>query len=239
MTDTLTPNYTKEELDSAKKELEQLTPEDLLNIKTRLSIAEDAVILPEAPSVAFMELRAPSGSKINLTVRAVSGQRAIDALAQAVAYARERYSMSTTGQPTSTAPLPMTEPPHEEYLPPLEGDIPPAVITNAPPMVTIAASAPYSAAQPTSVQGAPQPTLVDIAVESITRERKRDGKGDFLRVRGGKFGRYGVPCYAEKFPQGLDVSKMQYGIEFTQIPDFMKHATVVDEKPYHVVIFHS
>lgn len=238
MADTLTPNYTKEELDEAKKELEQLTPEGLLNLKTQLSIAEDAVTLPEAPSIAFMELRAPSGSKINLTVRAGTGKYALDALAQAVAYARERYGMSTTGQPMSNAPLPMNEINvmlDNEY-PPLPNEEPTNMVAGQPIPTTATITTPtinYSTSTPS------QPPLVEIAVESITRERKRDGKGDFLRVRGGKFVKFGVPCYAEKFPQGLDVSKMQYGIEFTQIPDFMKLATVVDEKPYHVVTFHS
>jgi len=224
MPDTITPNYTKEEIDNAKKELAAMKPEDLLNLQTELEIAQDAVELPEAPAIAFMELRAPSGSKINLTVRAGNGKLVLDSLASAVAHARDRYGMVTVGTPMSQAPVPMEQPP-------LPNDESPQVpLTSAPNTGT---------PQPTYVPITIQSSTIEIPVESLTRERKRDMKGDFLRVRGGRYTKFGVPCYPEHFPQGLDVTQMQYGVEFTNIPPSMKVAVVTDAKPYHVVNFHG
>lgn len=183
MTDELdNPIYSQEEINAARDELKNMTPEDLLALRGDLNRALNNATLPEAVSVCWTEVYTAKGGKINLTCRGVSGRQALDELADAMRYARDTYGM-TNLRPEA-----------------------PAIESSEPQYV------PVGDAQPT-INPVGNIKIDDIQITSITRERKRDGKGDFLRVKGGIYTRYGAPAYDNSYPQGFDISKLTYGIE--------------------------
>lgn len=177
------PIYSQEEINAARDELKNMTPEDLLALRGDLNRALNNTTLPEAVSVCWTELYTAKGGKINLTCRGVSGRQALDELADAMRYARDAFGM-TNLRPEA-----------------------PVIESTEPQYVSVG-----------GVSETPTPTNIkvdEISVTSITRERKRDGKGDFLRVKGGMYTRFGAPAYDQVYPQGFDITKLTYGIEVT------------------------
>lgn len=196
--------YSQEEINSARDELKSMTPEDLLTLKGELDRAYANQAMPEAVSICFTEVYTSKGNKINITCRGMTGKQAIDELADTLRYARDRYNMHVGHtQPQSMSQTVEESEPH--YV-----DIPVEVGLYTP-------------------SGAPSGTAIDdIAVTTITRERKKDGKGDFLRVRGGTYTKYGAPAYDNVMPKSFDITKLQYGIE-TLPPTGMTTAKVQAE----------
>ena len=215
------PQFSKEEIEEAQNELGNMTPEDLLALREQADRAQANTVLPEAVAVCFTEVFTSRGNKVSITCRGVSGRHAIDELANTLRYAREKYGMLPPNQPTNLIQHPPQPPDANEpvYVEESGGSdttnvtYTPSVTTNAP-----------------TYSNTGQP-LIDIVVTTITRERKRDGKGDFLRVRGGMYTKFGVPAYDNTWPQGFDINKMQYGVEVTQIPPQMRNARVDTRTP--------
>jgi hypothetical protein len=202
--------YSQEEINSAREDLKNMTPEDLLSLRGALDRAMANISMPEAVSIAFTEVYTQGGNKVNITCRGVSGRHAIDELADTLRYMREKYDMRSKQERVAEKDTEI------HYVPNVED--------------TNDASLPY-APQPTY---SPQPTLgqiIDMAVVSITRERKRDGKGDVLHVRGGPYTKFGVAAYENVWPQTLDRNKFPYGQEITTIPSGMTNAKVNTQKP--------
>lgn len=186
MTDELDNKiYSQEEINAAREELKDMTPEDLLTLRGELNRALNNVSLPEAVAICWTEVYSAKGNKINVTCRGVSGQQALDELVNTLRYARDSFGLAPV-RPQAQAPDQNPQPPEEaRYVP----------------------DAAESSGMPTNIK------TEDIAVTSISRERKRDGKGDYLRVKGGIFTLYGAPAYDNVYPQGFDIAKLTYGIE--------------------------
>lgn len=202
MTDELDNQiYSQEEINAARDELKDMTPEDLLTLRGELNRALNNVSLPEAVAICWTEVYSAKGNKINITCRGVSGQQALDELASTLRYARDSYGMATVRPqaPESSGPQ------ESQYVPLAENSespVMPAVMPNV--------------------------KLDDILITSISRERKRDGKGDFLRVKGGIYTRWGAPAYDNVYPQGFDITKLTYGVEVSP-PQGMHTARVQAE----------
>ncbi len=179
--------YSPEEINSAMEDLKNMTPEDLLSLRGALDRAIENITLPEAVAICFTEVYTPSGTKISVTCRGVSGKNAIDELANTLRYIQQTYNMHTS-HPVQSEP---------QYVQDEQ-----TVVPQVDPIKT-----------------------VDIDVIGISRERKQDGKGDFLRVKGGVFTRYGAPAYDNIFPKTLDITKLNYGVEMSPTPD-LAHARV-------------
>jgi hypothetical protein len=176
----ISEGYSQEEINQARDELKNLTPEDYLALQGELIRAHANQNMPEAVSICFTEVFTSKGNRVSITCRGMTGRQAIDELADVLRYAREKYNMHV-------GHVPIQQPPDESE--PVYVDVNPA---------------------PTNATGT---TVDDIQVTTITRERKRDGKGDFLRVRGGPYTKYGAPAYDNVFPKTFDITKMTYGVE--------------------------
>jgi hypothetical protein len=185
--------YSQEEINSARDELKNMTPEDLLALKGELDRALTNITMPEAVSICFTEVFSSKGNKINITCRGTTGKHAIDELAETLRYARERYNMHV-GRPQ----------PKQDDTEPQYVDVPEEAKSEVGVVVD------------------------DIQVTTITRERKRDGKGDFLRVRGGSYTKFGAPAYENFFPKAFDITKLTYGVEVVP-PSGMTNAKVQAE----------
>jgi len=178
--------YSQEEINQAREELKNLTPEDLLAMREELDRAYMNQNMPEAVAICFTEVFSSRGNKINITCRGMTGKQAIDELANTLRYARERYNMQVAHPAQTVTQVDDNEP---RYV----SDVPVSDV----PMASV----------PVSL------TVDEIQVTTITRERKRDGKGDFLRVRGGGYTKFGVPAYDNVFPKTFDITKLTYGVE--------------------------
>lgn len=196
--------YEQAEINQAREDLKNMTPEDLLSLRGALDRAMANLTLPEAAAICFTEVYSATGNKINITCRGVSGKHALDDLADTLRYAKQTYNMDVA----SNRPVAPTAP------------------TNEPQYVA-----------PEETQS--NTVVVDIDVIGITRERKRDGKGDFLRVRGGVFTKFGAPAYDSVVPQTLDINKMTHGIEMSPPPGMTKakvQAEMIDGKYSHAKV---
>ena len=178
--------YSQEEINQARDELKNLTPEDLLAMKEELDRAYMNQNMPEAVAICFTEVFSSKGNKINITCRGMTGKQAIDELANTLRYARERYNMQVA-HPAQTV---IEQSPIDDNEPRYVSDVPQVAVSTNNNMV-----------------------IDDIQVTTITRERKQDGKGDFLRVRGGGYTKYGAPAYDNIFPKTFDITKLTYGVE--------------------------
>ena len=172
--------YSQEEINQAREELKNLTPEDLLAMREELDRAYANQCMPEAVAICFTEVFSSKGNKINITCRGMTGKQAIDELANTLRYARERYNMQVA---------------HTAQVVAQQEDNEPQYVDVGQPQATSSMA------------------VDDIQVTTITRERKRDGKGDFLRVRGGQYTKFGVPAYDNSYPKTFDITKLTYGVE--------------------------
>lgn len=199
--------YSQAEINQAREDLKAMTPEDLLSLRGALDRAMANIALPEAVAICFTEVYTKGGNKVNITCRGTSGQNAIDELADTLTYVQQRYDMRAKQQPVQAPSEPV-------YVPTGEDTVQEAPLPFAPPAPQ------YAPAQ-----------IIDMPVVSITRERKRDGKGDVLHVRGGPYTKFGVAAYENVWPQNFDRNQYPYGMEITTIPAGMTNARVNTQKP--------
>ncbi len=186
------PSEQDEQLEQAKAELEQLTPEGYLEIKRYLQAIEDQASLNEAGGIAFCELWGEHGGRINITARAVSPVVALDNLILAVKYAA-RYNLRPTQQILPT-PVPAAQP-----------------VEQAPQPVQQSSAQPLIVIEPAK----PQPQYVPIGsdaqaypVASISHEVSTNGT-HYLKVitqPGTPYGVYGTSAWPESFPKGFDIT---------------------------------
>ena len=189
----------------------------------------------EAPGIAWTDLWAKSGAKISITARANNPIEALDSLAQAIKYAAEKYSLTTTkpepdwnrptrgmpeGAPAHAQPIGASQPELKEVVQPA-----PAPATTVSP----APVQPISPAQPEPQYAPVEPVLAEaIEVVKIKHTVNDNGK-HMLRVFGGKYQKFGLICWPEKLPQGFNLEALQVGFEYQPTPA-MRLANVKDGK---------
>jgi hypothetical protein len=202
----------QEELEMAKAEIAQLTPEGYLELKRYIAALQDQQSLYEAGGIAFCELWGAHGGRINLTARGVSPIVALENLIRAVKYA-ERFNLKPTQQMApAPAPAPVQKAPE------------PTVMFVAPQTQT--AGSPQPVAQPQYVPlNAPDAQMykVDHVVHDISRNQIH-----YMTVvtqPGTPYGSYGATAWPESFPKGFDINTFEYK-KPTSPPENMAYAMI-------------
>ena len=177
--------YTPEQIEAARREVEALTPEAYLELVTYLSQDQPASH-KEAPGVAFVALYDEYGNTAcNLTARANTPLEAAESLFEAIRVINVKYGFSPVRNATTHVAVPVA-----------------AASTSA-----AGADRPPETAQPVAQISFDQSATAKFAVTEVAASLTQAGQR-YLRVKGGWFKKHGLPAYKEVLPPGIDLDAM-------------------------------
>ena len=178
-------------LEDAAAALNQMTPEDYVDLQRFISASEEQ--LPEAPSSVNFRVRTKRGLDVQFTLRDWDENRL---LARLLPFAK--LVDNALGIETSSSQAAEKAAPNPQEIR-ITSDVDPAIVD--------------------------RPGVEMFTVSSLEYSFTR-AKSPFLKVRGGRFTKWGYPAYNEVIPESVDYGKMEQGVEDTNIPSELMYAYV-------------
>ena len=209
--------YTEDEISEAYEQISKLTPINYLTMVDQANSSELAP-LPEARNSVNIVCVTPDGAEMQLTVRSLSFTEMLDRLMGGIRYAYSTYGIRPLVKHT-TPSAPVTTPVtgNAHTLPP------PALAGVAQPVQPVTPVA--QSQQPQQAQQSQQSGIEVFEVKSVFVAYTMKNHSPFLKVRGGKYMKFGVAAYndilpvdfQEIYPEGLTPEGQT--IEYSPTPD--------------------
>jgi hypothetical protein len=199
-----------QELQRMASDLKTMTPEDLFLLRSNLGDLERAVEagpLPELGGVAWSKIVSESGAFINLTGRGVNATLALQNFLQAVWWLRRKYPEHDWHLERN-----LDRVKHEEMIRAVRYGENSA---SRPAAIGLAGGGQASGGLTAAMPGPSSPGLIGssdpaghdaqagewIEVSSYSLELTKEKKIPYLRVKGGRFNKWGLSAYAEVIPE--------------------------------------